>query len=778
MNAYALFLQEKPVPARKFVTRSIRHRVVGGYGYIFYFSPMPSTPENTSRGFGRRTAAAASPTVRGKNYLFVIAVDRYAHLPRLHNAVLDARKVAELLVAEFGFEAANVIALYDEAATEDNILGQFRELARTLTPADNLLIYFSGHGHYDQDFKQGAWLPVAARADRAATYLPNSSIHSILNAIEARHIFLVCDACYAGSLFSKYRNASDNIDRLENLRSRWGLTAGRTEIVMDGQPGDHSPFAKSLLRHLNNASDKLGVATLCQRVLEDVGSNSEQLPRGEPLQGVRHEGGQFFFRRRTAAAPAPPAAGRQQGQLLHNLPERMQHQRATRCEVRIATDAQQLLPDAGLDPERVTIRAVRVSDTMGVRLVDPLGGAFQIRPISSETQFIHPETYTQWVFYVKPLTLGRHPLVITVAIIELINGRERAREIVLEETIEVTAELPERVAAIPYKTAGYQFTVSSTGPLTFDKVREQPDTTQTGGGPPPPIVAPAPVKPLAPRRSLRPILSGIAAVLLVGMAVWFMLPGDPVPGDQSNIKGPDDEVPVVKPAEPGGGTTPPPELRTLEANAWRRAETLNTAAAYEAYLQDYPNGTHAGEARRRVIQLRPVVPEPAEPLRPMDELLDRTGSLTDPRSGQSFSYRTVGKYTWLNENVAYAGAGKDAGGVLGRVYNYAEARRACPAGWRLPQRKEAADLLQALGGNRGAFVALQPGGSSGLAWPMAGKISAQGNAIATGRGGAYWTAQTIGELRAYALEFDYIAKRVDWKANYKTDYLSCRCVRE
>ena len=41
-----------------------------------------------------------------------------------------------------------------------------------------------------------------------------------------------------------------------------------------------------------------------------------------------------------------------------------------------------------------------------------------------------------------------------------------------------------------------------------------------------------------------------------------------------------------------------------QETAWRRTESQDTVAAYEAYLREYPAGTHAGRAQERVAELR------------------------------------------------------------------------------------------------------------------------------------------------------------------------------
>jgi hypothetical protein len=41
-----------------------------------------------------------------------------------------------------------------------------------------------------------------------------------------------------------------------------------------------------------------------------------------------------------------------------------------------------------------------------------------------------------------------------------------------------------------------------------------------------------------------------------------------------------------------------------QESAWRRSSAEDTVGAYEAYLRDYPAGTHAGEAGARLAELR------------------------------------------------------------------------------------------------------------------------------------------------------------------------------
>ncbi|MEK7257265.1 MAG: caspase family protein, partial [Bacteroidota bacterium] len=409
-------------------------------------------PNKSISAFSTSTESAA-PT--GKNYLFVVAIDNYLHCPKLFNAQRDADAIIELLTKNYQFDPENVVVLRNEEATEGGILNAFRDMVRILTPEDNLIIYFSGHGEFDPLLDEGYWIPVDVPQGAFEDYFPNSKIQKILNAVKARHIFLVADSCFSGTLFASYKSAAA-ADRLEKDPSRWGLTAGRNEVVADGKPGSHSPFADSLIYHLTNSQPPLGVAALCNKVIEDVIANANQTPRGEPLQVEGHRGGQFFFHPRHqvqglfGASPKPaalPGLTVRQGNLLYSIPPQMQLGVPSRCEVRIAVDKEKLLENLE-NKENIEIRNIYVADEMEVELTTPFeeeDSPFKIKAITDRKQAIRDYTYTQWVFYVKPLRQGKFPLLLVVTVVENLDGKERVQDIVLEELVQVVADLPQDI---------------------------------------------------------------------------------------------------------------------------------------------------------------------------------------------------------------------------------------------------------------------------------------------------------------------------------------------
>lgn len=251
-------------------------------------------PSNATKGMGFNSPNISNNPPKGNNYLLVIGIDKYVHFPQLNNAVKDAKDMVDLLLKKFQFETDFAKVLYDQDATKENIYSAFRDLAERVTASDNLIIYFSGHGEFDTVFDEGYWIPIEAESSKVDQYVPNSMIKRILNSIKSHHIFLMIDSCFSGTLFAENvgRNAAM---RKERDASRWGLTAGRNEVVNDGASGNNSPFAEGILYQLKNTNESIGVAELCDNVLEVVSANANQTPRGEPLKVNGHRGGQFVF---------------------------------------------------------------------------------------------------------------------------------------------------------------------------------------------------------------------------------------------------------------------------------------------------------------------------------------------------------------------------------------------------------------------------------------------------------------------------------------------------
>ena len=244
-----------------------------------------------------------SPIPKGKNYLFVVAIDEYEHLPKLYNCVKDANDVIQQLVYKYNFQQQHVFQLFDQEASIDNIYKRLLALSRVITDKDNLMIYFSGHGFYDKDNDTGHLIPVHAEKGKVWDYLSNSNFLNWIRAIKSLHTLVILDSCFSGSMFSTKNVTPTYAENVSNYKSRWGLAAGRIEVVDDGLHGENSPFANAIISYLKeNTTKKFPVSDLIQYVKKVTSNNSGQTPIAGPIKNLGDEGGEFVFELKTDVA--------------------------------------------------------------------------------------------------------------------------------------------------------------------------------------------------------------------------------------------------------------------------------------------------------------------------------------------------------------------------------------------------------------------------------------------------------------------------------------------
>ena len=258
------------------------------------------------------TAWAATDLHFGQYHALVIGNNDYADLSKLKTAVNDAKGVAEVLERDYGFAVQLLLN-----ATRSDVLRALSQLRGELGPNDNLLVYYAGHGVLDEYAEQGYWLPVDAERDNPANWISNSDITDAMRAIRAKHVMVVADSCYSGTLV---RDATVNINsglerdawlkRMTRKRSRTALVSGGLEPVIDSGGGEHSVFAKAFLGALRENQDVLDGQAMFTAVKRPVALESDQTPQYSDIRRSGHDGGDFLFVRRsgtrTVALTVPP----------------------------------------------------------------------------------------------------------------------------------------------------------------------------------------------------------------------------------------------------------------------------------------------------------------------------------------------------------------------------------------------------------------------------------------------------------------------------------------
>ncbi len=141
----------------------------------------------------------------------------------------------------------------------------------------------------------------------------------------------------------------------------------------------------------------------------------------------------------TASAVAQEGKVRQ-GSILYKVPDHMTLNEETLCVVRVAFDETQIVRDIDLN-EHVKLVQRRVSNIMQAQLYDPSDEKpFRITTPNDAEQFVDEDDYTEWLFMVTPVLPGEHPLWLKIAVIEEVRGKERKREVVLRQKINIATE--------------------------------------------------------------------------------------------------------------------------------------------------------------------------------------------------------------------------------------------------------------------------------------------------------------------------------------------------
>lgn len=234
--------------------------------------------------------------IQGGYYALVIAVQDYLDpsVNALQYPIQDSENLVNALTTLYTFDPSNITLLKNPTRTA--IIKTFDQLARKLTERDNLLIFYAGHGYWDERLKQGYWLPVDAAQNTRTEWISNGTIRDYVAGMASKHTLLISDACFSGGIF-KTRDAfsaeSPATLELYKLPSRKAMTSGAMKEVPD-----KSVFVEYLIKRLKDNKEKLLPAeTLFASFRQAVINNSpnRQVPQYGEIRETGDEGGDFIF---------------------------------------------------------------------------------------------------------------------------------------------------------------------------------------------------------------------------------------------------------------------------------------------------------------------------------------------------------------------------------------------------------------------------------------------------------------------------------------------------
>ncbi len=243
----------------------------------------------------KKDKAVISSSISNR-YALVIGTDNYLGKPTwkdLANPILDATDITKELRDVFGF---NVKQLNNPTA--DSVYYQILNYASLLKPTDQLIIYFAGHGDFDDQLFDDGFIvchnsmPMSQDPYRNS-YIQYSKLSRMINKLPAQQVLMILDVCFGGTFDERVaRNeARSKTDEYKDLSSesffsekmkkktRLYISSGGKKEVPDGYKGKHSPFALRLLEALQTKGGTSKILTG-----SDLFQYVKKLPSG-PLLG-------------------------------------------------------------------------------------------------------------------------------------------------------------------------------------------------------------------------------------------------------------------------------------------------------------------------------------------------------------------------------------------------------------------------------------------------------------------------------------------------------------
>lgn len=292
--------------------RAVRQRVEGGASFSYsgfemfnpadrkYYkvTPIENPFHREKERLKLRTEIVGGPrgsqdTVKskGNTYALMFASNVYDYYSDLVNPVLDAQTIAMELGESYG--VVSEVILNPTLAETAEVIREYA--SRSYKPEDNLMVFFAGHGVYDEVFREGYVISRDSKQDDLGktSYLSHSNLRTMINNIDCPHIFLVMDVCFGGTfdphLASLHRGGAaayadistrEFVERKLKYKTRLYLTSGGKEYVPDGRPGFHSPFARRFIESLRHYGGDDGVLTTAE-ILQFVEKVNPQPRFGE-----------------------------------------------------------------------------------------------------------------------------------------------------------------------------------------------------------------------------------------------------------------------------------------------------------------------------------------------------------------------------------------------------------------------------------------------------------------------------------------------------------------
>lgn len=240
-------------------------------------------------------------------YALVIGNSQYQSriLGKLNTPFRDAEDIRDTLARTFGFKVEPLLN-----GTRRQILNALDSYKNKPEIDENasVLIYYAGHGEYEDESRVAYWQPIDADPAESASWISADEVINRVRGMKARHILVIADSCFSGGFFEPSLSGPTQeepviyLEKMMQRTSRLIMTSGGKEFVDDKGPEGHSVFTHAFLLALRNQKSNIFTADqLFTDVKRYVIYNSSQIPLFGPIRASSRDFtdlGSFVFVRK------------------------------------------------------------------------------------------------------------------------------------------------------------------------------------------------------------------------------------------------------------------------------------------------------------------------------------------------------------------------------------------------------------------------------------------------------------------------------------------------
>ena len=252
-------------------------------------------------GFAFGERGTADSTKKDANYYgLIIGVGNYADgsFPTQENSISSAEDLYTTLTTSYNFKTENTKLLTD--AKKADLIMSLNELSKVMTSEDQLLIFFTGHGLWDDQEKIGYWLPADATKSTGENWFPNSALVDHLKKINSKHTLVIVDSPFSGSIIATntllVNNKSASSEPYMGSSNRAMTSCTLTESSNDGVFFDylHQSLRKNKEKKLS--SEQL-LSSFREAYISECNSDPQlcPIPQLAAIGGLNDNDGGFFF---------------------------------------------------------------------------------------------------------------------------------------------------------------------------------------------------------------------------------------------------------------------------------------------------------------------------------------------------------------------------------------------------------------------------------------------------------------------------------------------------